>query len=229
MSIGEKKHYHDESDDQFVSAYLQKHPEFFSRHPEVLEGLRLPHHSGSAVSLVERQLSVLRERNSELRNRLSTLMETSRLNDELFANTRNLVLLLIEAPTRDATFATLQSSLSNDFKIEHHSLILLGSDSVADSATMGKSSLEALEKTLPSLARSGSLCGALRPEELDFLFQRGFTAPIGSAAAILLTSDRPWAVLALGSADPHRYHGGMDTLFLRYIGDILTRVLPGKL
>lgn len=229
MSIGEKKHYHDEDDDQFVSAYLEKHPEFFSRHPEVLEGLRLTHQSGSTISLVERQLSVLRERNSELRNRLSSLMETSRHNDELFANTRKLVLELVEAPTRQATFAALQSSLSNEFKIERHSLILLGSDSAADSASIAESSLEALEKALPSLVRSGSLCGALRPEELGFLFQRGFAATIGSVAAILLTSDRPWAVLALGNADPHHYHGGMDTLFLRYIGDILTRILPGKL
>ncbi|MFT7300755.1 MAG: hypothetical protein ACI89Z_001219, partial [Porticoccus sp.] len=41
-----------------IKSYLQAHPSFFENHPDLLELISLPHESGAAVSLVERQVSV---------------------------------------------------------------------------------------------------------------------------------------------------------------------------
>ena len=45
-----------------VAQYLKQHPDFFDSHPELLEHLHVPHGGNGTVSLVERQLKVLRER-----------------------------------------------------------------------------------------------------------------------------------------------------------------------
>jgi uncharacterized protein YigA (DUF484 family) len=67
-------------------------------------------------------------------------------------------------------------------------------------------------------------CGLLRSDEFQKLF--GETAAIdGSAALIQLRHGDLIGVLAIGSRDPLRFSPEMGTLFVRYIGDVLSRVL----
>jgi len=47
--------------DEAVAEWLRANPDFFRRNNELLSTLRLPHASGAAVSLIERQIEVLRE------------------------------------------------------------------------------------------------------------------------------------------------------------------------
>ena len=83
--------------DTDIVQYLQDHPDFFIAKDDLLSGLRIPHDSGQATSLIERQLAIYRERNVELRQRLTDLLENARRNDKLFGKTRRLVLALIDA------------------------------------------------------------------------------------------------------------------------------------
>ena len=46
-----------------VAAYLRAHKDFFVEHEALLADITIPHETGKAVSLVERQVVVLRERN----------------------------------------------------------------------------------------------------------------------------------------------------------------------
>ena len=57
---------------EMVADYLRRHPEFFNDHPELVAEIAVPHGSGDAVSLVERQVRALREQNEETRKRPST-------------------------------------------------------------------------------------------------------------------------------------------------------------
>ncbi len=84
-------------DDEQVRDYLKENNDFFERHPDMLDHLHISHSSGSAVSLVEKQISVLRERNVELRQRLTKLTNNAHDNDRLYELTRKLVLSLLEA------------------------------------------------------------------------------------------------------------------------------------
>src|SRR3546814_16824482 len=54
-----------------VAVYLEAHPDFFVEHEELLATMRIPHRRGDTVSLVEHQMKILRERNIEMRHRLS--------------------------------------------------------------------------------------------------------------------------------------------------------------
>ncbi len=228
MSTGDKKADRSsaaQQDEQFVATWLETHPEFFSRHPQVLEQIQLPHHSGEAVSLVERQLSVLRERNAELRNRLTSLLETSQHNDELFAHTRQLILRLVGADSLRHLCQALHEGLARDFGLKHFRLLFLDHDVEYPEFRVDHVDSETARDQLPALqGRQQLFCGIMRPGELEFLF--GETGKdLGSAAVIYLPGAPPPALLALGHPDPDHYHRDMDALFLTHIAEVLGRLL----
>src|SRR5450830_1401370 len=107
-----------------VAAYLEANPDFFVEHEELLPALRIPHQRGDTVSLVERQMKILRERNIEMRNRLSHLMDVARDNDRLFDKTRRLILTLMDATSLEETVIAVEDSLRQDFQVPFVSLIL---------------------------------------------------------------------------------------------------------
>lgn len=113
-----------------IAAYLEAHPDFFVQHEELLPALRIPHRRGDTVSLVERQMTILRDRNIELRHRLSHLMDVARDNDRLFDKTRRLILALMDAASLEDVVMSVEDSLRQDFQVPFVSLILLGDNAM---------------------------------------------------------------------------------------------------
>src|SRR6056297_1703237 len=113
-----------ELSDAQVRDFLEQHLDFFQRNPDMLRKLHIPHASGDAVSLVERQVSVLRERNVDLRHRLRDLTDAARDNEQLYVNTRKLVLDLLEAGTLDALFEAFALSMDRDFRTDQAAIII---------------------------------------------------------------------------------------------------------
>ncbi len=114
----------DAFDESQVVAYLKAHKDFFVTHEALLADITVPHVTGTAVSLVERQVGVLRERNLELRERLERLLGVARENDMLFEKMRGLILGLIEsASIADLAFA-LERELKARFASEFVSFLL---------------------------------------------------------------------------------------------------------
>ena len=107
-----------------IATYLAQHPDFFDRHGDILRDLRLHHPSGRAVSLIEKQVSALRERNTELRHRLNQLLDNARQNDRLFERSKRLVLSLLECDELGDLIDALYYSLDKEFSIPFVRLIL---------------------------------------------------------------------------------------------------------
>lgn len=227
MNMIEKKRPPSHEEQQVID-YLNNNPDFFSKFPQVLEALYLPHNSGAAVSLIEKQLSVLRDRNTELRTQLAKLMETSKVNDNLFTKSRKLILKLIEAASVEEVISELAKSFREDFEIEFSRLTLL--DSEMQSPGLDTLPIEVAKEVVPSIIDSDeALCGVLRFQQLTALFDEN-AKNVGSAVALRLAVDKkPYGILALGNRDSHYYYNGMDTLFLRFLADILNQVLYPKL
>jgi uncharacterized protein len=214
------------ADESGVIDYLQRHPDFFERHPEVLETLQLPHPSGAAVSLIERQVSVLRDRNLEMRQRLSSLLATARENDKLFEKTKRLVLALLEARQLSEVVDALYHSLASDYDVPFYNLVLLGEAAALPASNARVVGLDQAHQSIGALLRGNrAICGVLRREELQFLF--GDQADqVGSVAAVPLYHGRVFGVLAIGHPDPNHYRSSMGTLFLSYIAEVLNRTCP---
>ncbi len=209
-----------------VTTYLAEHPDYFENHPDILEQMRLPHERGAAVSLVERQVSVLRERNMEMRARLNNMLDTARANDKLFEKTKRLVLRLLDAEDLQAVLDILNDSLNTDYEVEHFSLILLGNQQQIPATTAKVVGIDEAQSQIGTLLRSNrAICGILRQEELNFLFgEHAFQ--VGSVAAVPLHRGNTFGILAIGSSDPQYYRSSMGTLFLSYIAEILNRIIP---
>lgn len=209
-----------------VRAYLQDHPEFFLDHTQLLQALRLPHDSGNAVSLIERQVSVLRERNVELRHRLTQLVDNARDNDVLFDKTRRLVLALLEADELGDFIDALLYSLDSDFQVQYSSIVLFDDDIKGPVGPAKVVTLKQAGKLYPKLWRTHkTLCGQLPKEDLQQLFPKNIQH-IGSAAVAPLQSGSPLGLLAIANKDANYYRSSMGTLFLGYIAEVINRCLP---
>ena len=212
-------------EEEIVKNFLIDHPDFFSIHPEMLEGLALPHDTGKAVSLVERQVSVLRQRNVELRHRLNELLDTAHSNDSLFEKTKTLVLHLLEADSLQRLVETLYDNLHENFDIPSCSLLILGDGKIAASPARIVAEEQAATQIGALLRSSRPQCGVLRPDEIRFLFGEK-ADQVSSVAAVRLGGDQPFAILALGNPDSRYYQANSGTLFLSYIAEVLQRIMP---
>lgn len=219
----------DDIDEEQVALYLRNHPGFFLRRDDLLMELQLAHATGGAVSLLERQVSLLRERNMDMRSRLHTLMENARTNDKLFERSRKLVLALLEAQTLDGMVAAFQHSLAHEFKCEFSALVLFGKPEQYRHVAARMVSLDDAYRQIPGLLKNSSAtCGMLRPEELRFLFGDK-ASEVGSAAVVPLNFGYPLGITAIGSRDPHHFRPNMGTMFLGHLAEVLDRLLPRHL
>ncbi|CRI54680.1 uncharacterized protein YigA (DUF484 family) [Pseudomonas sp. TE6288] len=213
-----------ELDAEAVVAYLRAHPTFFAEHDELLVEQRIPHQRGDSVSLVERQLKLLRDRNIEMRHRLSQLMDVARDNDRLFDKTRRLILDLLDASTLEEVVMAVEDSLRQEFQVPFVSLILFGENA----APVGRwvSGAEAQQAIGGLIGGGKTISGSLREHELAFLFGNDQHKEVGSSAVATLEYQGLHGVLAIGSRDPQHYKSSVGTLFLSYIAEVLGRVVP---
>ncbi len=212
-----------ELDEDGVREFLMNHGDFLQRNPDLLDHLHISHASGSAVSLVEKQVSVLRERNVDMRHRLNTLTANARDNDRIYEQTRQLVLKLLEANTMQELCTAFRKAMDNDFDVEHASIILFGEGKSKGACRI--ESPESAEVEIGALLKGRKpVCGALRKEELAYLFPDA--GDVGSAALVPLGGDFKLGLIAVGSSDAGRYSSNMGTLFLSHIADVIVRLLP---
>ena len=212
---------------EIVAEYLKNNPDFFVGHDDLLANLTVPHQRGVAISLVERQMSILREHNHELHARLDKLIEVAHDNGRLFESSRRLVLALIESKDLEQVTETLRDGLENDFGIQFHSLILFNKESVdIPVRTENPDIANSVLNNLLVHANGGQkvVCGRLQEKELEFLFPDNHQK-VGSVAVSPLAFPDSVGVLALGSPDENYFRSSMGSLFPGYLGDVLCRVL----
>lgn len=210
--------------DDMVRAYLTLNDDFLQRNPDMLDCLHIPHASGSAVSLVEKQVTVLREKNVEMRHRLKALTATAKDNDILFEKSRKLVLSLLEADSLEALYNAYQRAMAGEFGVENSSMILFGDYLDVTDQCRVESGEDAKEQ-IGSLLRGGKpVCGSLREEHLSYFFPAA--GVVGSAAVMPLDGDLKLGLIAVGSSDPNHYNNTVGTLFLSQIADVIVRLLP---
>jgi len=218
--------------DSSVAAYLQTYPDFFERNSQLLTKLRLPHlrDGGATVSLVERQVEVLRERNQSLERKLKELVDVARANDGLADRIHRLSQRLIRAHTLLETINAIEASLREDFEAMHSVLVLFLGEARALEGEAGRflrtaHPADADIKTFESLLQSGKpRCGQARDAQRDYLFGKG-SIEIGSLALTPLGPKGELGILAIGSSDVERFHPAMSTEFLSRIGELVTYAL----
>lgn len=210
-------------DGRSVADYLRRHPEFFRAHPNLLAQLEIPHECGSAVSLIEYQVSVLRDQNRHMKSKLKELVQVGRDNDRLTERMLQLTLALMDATSLDAVLTALDDRLRHEFRADAVAVRLF--DYGGELASPWPDQL--IDPADPELDHFRNffknhrpLCGRLKREQLAFLFG-GSAENVGSAALIGLGDHASLGLLAIGSRDEGRFHPGMGTVFLNRMGSLV--------
>jgi len=217
--------------EEVIADYLKSHPDFFERHPLILLSLKLPHRTGgSAVSLVERQVSMLRQRNAQLERQFKDLVSVAKTNDALVEKIHQLGLKLMRAPSVSARLEQLETSLREDFGAERAVLVLFDGASPAAAQRDGfvrRLSVEDADvKPFAAFLRAAKpRCGPLRDRQ-KYIFERDADA-VSSAALVPLGENAGLGFLIIGSRDPEHFHPGKRMDFLGRLGELLSVALRG--
>ena len=210
-----------------IADYLRDNPDFFERHRTLLEELVIPHSCGGAVSLVEYQVSVLRDQVREMRRRMQMLAENARDNETLSRRLHQLTLVLIECTRLDEALSNLYQAMCEDFEADFVAVRLFGDAAAVSDRGLGEfAGKDSAERALFAqvLASSKPICGHFKDSQLEILFPE-HGSEVGSGALMPLAQSTGFGVLAIGSRDPRRFHPGMGTMFLRQLGELVSRVL----
>ena len=149
-----------------VEAYLRAHPQFFRDHLALLEVLTVPHPSGEAVSLVARQLDVLRDKNQRLLAQLDDLVDIARDNDALYQRIHQLTLTLIDARSVEDVLASLDWGLHQYFQADFGVVRIFKpqADSPVGNLFVSERSAEAAQFE-PLIEGDKPLCGPPDPDQ----------------------------------------------------------------
>lgn len=208
-----------------VSDYLAGHPEFFEEHRGVLNSLSIPHtNSGQSTSLIERQVASLRNDNARLTQRLNSLIENARTNDQLFEKTKSLLLTLVAANTVIQVRDRIEAAMPEDFGSACCRLRLINdSAGLPDELLLSEQELRSKAERL--LTSNQPFCGLLKEEECSLLFADQAEL-VGSAAVMpLRAGGRLVGVLAIANQDRDYYRDNMDTSLLTFIGDVTATII----
>lgn len=223
-----------------VEAYLRRHPDFFHGRDELIRALTLPHPTGGAISLVERQVALLREETQRYRAQLQELVQIARYNDELIARLQQLTVKLLDSAALDEVLALLETALRQDFHADAATLRLFAPAAAGIHFDAGARAFlnvaviepEALTPSLqPVLAGGRPACGHLPNDQLVQLFPTT-AGEIGSAALLPLAGGAGTpavGLLAIGSRSAERYTPEMGTTYLNYMNELIGRKLAACL
>jgi uncharacterized protein len=214
-----------------IAAYLSHHPDFFERYPRVLARLRLPHATnGATVSLVERQITVLREKNDHLQRSLRNLVGVAKHNDALVNKIHRLGLALLTVTSVVERLEALEHALREDFAAGRAMLVLFAGAGLPAIRSMpgfvirANRDDEALKPFSTLLTSGKTRCGALRDRQKAFLFGTDGEA-LGSAAMVPLGKSASLGFLVIGNRDRDYFNPGERTDFLDRLGELVTTAL----
>jgi uncharacterized protein len=233
--------------DREVAEYLLANPEFFAEHAEMLATIRLANpHGKAAVSLQERQMEMLRDKNKLLERRLAELLRYGHENDSIAAKFNRWTLRVMAERDPYALPRTISNGLHDIFDVPQAALRVWDVAEPYGQAEFARHVGEEVRIFANSLTTP--YCGTntgfeaaqwlVSPVSGDTSADgNGEPARTTESIALLALRDPEgkeeaptFGLLVMGSADPRRFHDGMATDFLTQIGALasaaLSRLLP---
>ena len=213
--------------EQRLLELLKDFPDILVRNPSLLAELEVPHDTGNAVSLIERQVSVLRDKLHVSDKRLRELVDNARDNERLSESRHRLAINLLGSRDLDDVISIVLDELGNELGADYAVIRLISDDEdrLTDKPELfTDSGNEALNTFSTMLDNRKPVCGRSTEEQNAFLF--GDNADqIGSAAVIPLVAGERLGLLGLGGRDEHRFSIAMGTDFLAQIGELVSAAL----
>tara|TARA_B100000401_G_scaffold347772_1_gene245576 strand:- start:1082 stop:1702 length:621 start_codon:yes stop_codon:yes gene_type:complete len=197
-------------DPKDVELFLLENLNFFETRESLVSELKFKHASGSASSLLERQVTKLRDEHKSLIKLLNTFIKTASINEDLFNKSKDLTLKILGSKNKKEIIDTVESEFKKKFKVDKPKL-----------AFFKDKKLDDLENLTGLSFHKGAIhCGSFSSEKMNILFK---DKKIESMAVTVIVAKNEIGLLMLGSYDRTKYLGDEDTTFVEYIRDVLEK------
>jgi uncharacterized protein YigA (DUF484 family) len=223
--------------DDVVARYLLQHPQFFHRHSPLLLQLSIPHESGKAISLLERQVAVFRERQAQLQDQFHEFLVNAHANDNLFEKTRQMILALLGCGSLATVRDLITTRFCTEFGASAAGLLL-----VSDAPAPLDSGLPCIPTSAARAAlgelyqKQTTYCGPLNGVQSELLFGVRQTpllsaavVPLKTTAAASASLQQGLPLLLIASEQREYFNSTLDTLFLDFLGEVLAAHLSNLL
>jgi len=221
----------EQTDESRVIEYLQKNPAILMDYPDIFSSLSIPHQTGGATSLVERQLRLLREENQHLKSKIEGLVSIARENEELNQRFHRLALELMETEQLHDLLAMVQDQVQTFFYTDFVCFRFLPGTNETGNTTLDGLYLGAdssiVKRITPWIEGRKPICGQQDDAINRELF--GADVHIASCAFIPLYHTRDLGLLCLGSVSAERFSPSMGTIFLQHLGELVSNRLKNLL
>lgn len=209
-----------------VAAYLKEHPEFFEQYAELLAEIYLPHpHGGRAISISERQILTLREKNKQLEGKLREVIQFGEENDAIGEKVHRISVALLAARSLQAALEAIYHSLREDFVVPHVSLRVWRACPGAGLPEFAPVSA-ATREFAASLTHP--YCSTRAMVDTAALFGE-VGAHLRSFSYVPLRNGETFGLLVLASEDAQRFYPEMGTLYLKRLGELIAAALARQL
>lgn len=209
-------------DSSQVAAYLQDNPDFFNEYPNILASLRLTSQvAGKTLSLNDRQIEIVRQKNKSLEKGLADLIQIAKSNDILFQNILDWTRELLAEKDEIARIQVLVDALSRLFNIEYVSIRLWSLKEAYQQEWFAKDVSESLQIFTNSLEKP--YCGKNNNLEAARVFEGANIASIGLIP--IKAKDKICALLILGSSEDNRFHPNMATDYITDMAKTISVVI----
>ncbi|VAW54656.1 hypothetical protein MNBD_GAMMA06-528 [hydrothermal vent metagenome] len=210
---------------------LRENPDILIRHPELLTVIEVSHQSGSAVSLIERQVTALREQIEIKEKRLVELMDVARDNQRLAKTSHRLAIDLLATHDVDDVISIVLDTFKTELSADHAVVKLFSEDTelIEQSAGLFVDVKDgALKAFKTMLQHKNTVCGKSTKEQKIYMFEEK-AEQIKSVAIIPLIAGANLGLIGLGAENVQRFNASMGTEFLAHVGELVSASLAGHL
>lgn len=202
-----------------VARFLQENPDFFDEHAELFAALSVPHPSDTrAISLGERQILILRDRQKELGERLAILSHQALFNQGTAQKMTQWCTQLLAVDDPQRLPGHIVSGLMESFEVPDVALRLWGLSLPEGPLT------EAVTSDEQTFAQgmSAPYCGPNKDLSVANWLKQ---LPASMAIIPIHRDTQTVGLLLLGSPDSERFAADMGTTFLDSIGQMTSAAL----
>ncbi|CAM3758483.1 DUF484 family protein [Polynucleobacter antarcticus] len=202
--------------EELVAEWLRATPGFFERYADLFNEIRLKHpHEDRAISLQERQMTMLRSQNQELNRRLSEMLHFGSRNDKTQQNLVSWLLRLMRANNKGDVDGAVTTGLAEVFEVESAQIL---APNVAFGPWVDKPLCGSAKELAAASVDLLATQVRINPEWQSMV---AIGLPLGKSLGV---SQAP-AVLLLASRDETRFTADMGAFYLRQIAELTAAAL----
>ena len=212
--------------DNKVREFLALNPDFLKRNPDILESLDISHDSGAAVSLIQKQVELLRKSSNVTTNKLDTLLENAKNNEELLKIYKKLIINLLESNLLTDVIEEVETTFISDLGVTDCKVYFF-IDEINNLLPVGRIKEKNLQREIENILKSkNNYFGPVNPKQVRKIFE--IDSVIKNISILKLKCTSVSGVLVFGSHLEGKYNKNKDTIFLDFILEILSKIIDKK-